>query len=37
MPNSHWVGTWTAAPAEGVVGFNNHTKSKHITHPTHRG
>src|SRR5256885_1786008 len=24
---SHWVGTWTAAPApaEGVVGFNNHT------------
>src|SRR6266446_6151844 len=28
MPNSsHWVGTWTAAPApaEGVVGFNNHT------------
>src|SRR5437870_13438819 len=28
MPqSSHWVGTWTAAPApaEGVVGFNNHT------------
>src|SRR5438046_6120705 len=28
MPgNSHWVGTWAAAPApaEGVVGFNNHT------------
>src|SRR5881392_3681954 len=28
IPNSsHWVGTWTAAPApaEGVVGFNNHT------------
>ncbi|HEV8678104.1 MAG TPA: SGNH/GDSL hydrolase family protein, partial [Stellaceae bacterium] len=25
--NRHWVGTWTAspAPAEGVVGFNNHT------------
>jgi lysophospholipase L1-like esterase len=25
--SSHWVGTWTAAPApaEGVVGFNNHT------------
>ena len=25
--NKHWVGTWTAAPApaEGVVGFNNHT------------
>src|SRR5579862_4417258 len=24
---SHWVGTWAAAPApaEGVVGFNNHT------------
>src|SRR3979490_869086 len=23
----HWVGTWAAAPApaEGVVGFNNHT------------
>src|SRR5262245_56608597 len=23
----HWVGTWTAAPApaEGIVGFNNHT------------
>jgi hypothetical protein len=36
MPkSSHWVGTWTAAPApaEGVVGFNNHTKGKHITHP----
>jgi len=28
MPDSgHWVGTWAAAPApaEGVVGFNNHT------------
>jgi lysophospholipase L1-like esterase len=28
MPNSkHWVGSWAAAPApaEGVVGFNNHT------------
>ena len=28
MPsNRHWVGTWAAAPApaEGVVGFNNHT------------
>src|SRR5499427_1180802 len=28
MPRSgHWVGTWAAAPApaEGVVGFNNHT------------
>ena len=28
MPSdSHWVGTWAAAPApaEGVVGFNNHT------------
>ena len=28
MPGSgHWVGTWAAAPApaEGVVGFNNHT------------
>ena len=25
--NKHWVGTWAAAPApaEGVVGFNNHT------------
>jgi lysophospholipase L1-like esterase len=25
--NEHWVGTWAAAPApaEGVVGFNNHT------------
>ncbi len=25
--NRHWVGTWAAAPApaEGVVGFNNHT------------
>jgi lysophospholipase L1-like esterase len=25
--SSHWVGTWAAAPApaEGVVGFNNHT------------
>jgi len=25
--NSHWVGTWAAAPApaEGAVGFNNHT------------
>jgi lysophospholipase L1-like esterase len=25
--NAHWVGTWAAAPApaEGVVGFNNHT------------
>ena len=24
---NHWVGTWAAAPApaEGVVGFNNHT------------
>src|SRR3984893_12218773 len=21
----HWVGTWAPAPAEGVVGFNNHT------------
>jgi hypothetical protein len=28
----HWVGTWAAAPApaEGVVGFNNHTKRKSI-------
>ena len=28
MPSDrHWVGTWAAAPApaEGVVGFNNHT------------
>ena len=28
MPNNkHWVGTWSAAPApaEGLVGFNNHT------------
>jgi lysophospholipase L1-like esterase len=28
LPNDrHWVGTWAAAPApaEGVVGFNNHT------------
>jgi lysophospholipase L1-like esterase len=25
--NRHWVGTWAAspAPAEGIVGFNNHT------------
>ena len=25
--NRHWVGSWAAAPApaEGVVGFNNHT------------
>src|SRR6516162_6885965 len=25
--NKHWVGTWAAAPApaEAVVGFNNHT------------
>src|SRR5713101_2940544 len=25
--NNHWVGTWAAAPApaEGIVGFNNHT------------
>src|ERR1700681_3242427 len=25
--NRHWVGSWTAspAPAEGIVGFNNHT------------
>ena len=28
---SHWVGTWAAAPApaEGVVGFNNHTLRMH--------
>src|SRR2546423_15236203 len=28
MPSDgHWVGTWAAAPApaEGVLGFNNHT------------
>jgi hypothetical protein len=25
--SGHWVGSWAAAPApaEGVVGFNNHT------------
>jgi lysophospholipase L1-like esterase len=23
--DGRWVGTWAAAPAEGVVGFNNHT------------
>lgn len=34
MPsNGRWVATWAAAPApaEGVVGFNNHTKRNGIT------
>jgi hypothetical protein len=31
--NRHWLGTWAAAPApaEGAVGFNNHTLRMTIT------